>query len=339
MPTSFAAAPNNVSAKVGSSGYIAGSHSLTLRSGDGAKFPALTAGAWLRVTVVRAPVAYSPSAALSDYTVYKVTAVAGDVLTLDPTPLDGTSDRNYADGDVVECRWTKGAAADLHTAVNAIETDATIVRTTSSYANPAFLVSVDASKLTGTFTTTITTTAAGVYAFDATTSTANFGAGFANNKMLQWLDVQGVARTVCGLSSDNNTYLVARPGNNLVFESGSTVLLTLFPTGSVFSGPVTASGFASPIAAKTASYTLTTADTAVTVDATAANVTITLPDMNGLADGRVFLVKRLDGSAHTVTLTGTSGQRIDGAVSQSLPNQWDSLTVKSSRTAGAWYLV
>src|SRR5690348_12659211 len=100
--TNFAQQPNNVSAKVGSAGYTAASGKLTLATGDGAKFPALTGSQWLRVSVVRAAVAYSPTAdPSSDLTVFKVTAVTGDDLTIGGV-LESTADRNYAAGDVVE---------------------------------------------------------------------------------------------------------------------------------------------------------------------------------------------------------------------------------------------
>jgi len=151
MPTSFAQAPNNVSAKVGPSGYTAGATTLTLHSGDGAKFPALSGSQWLRVTLVRKTVAYSPAAsASSDLTIRKVTAVNGDVLTFAAGTLEGTTDRNYAAGDVVECRVTGGSLSDVHASVNTLETaDASNVKTTSSYANPAFLTQIAGSKVSG----------------------------------------------------------------------------------------------------------------------------------------------------------------------------------------------
>jgi hypothetical protein len=169
MSTSFAKTPNNVSAKVGPSGYTAGSSTLTLVAGDGAKFPELADGAWLRVTLIRAAVAYSPAAdPAEDLTIRKVTAIAGDVLTIEDGTLEGTLDRNYASGDVVECRVTGGELGDIHSAVNAAEAtiatntaaiatnasaisalSAIAVVTTTSYANPSWITSLAGSKISG----------------------------------------------------------------------------------------------------------------------------------------------------------------------------------------------
>ena len=146
--TNFAQQPNNVSARVGSAGYTAASGKLTLATGDGAKFPTLTGSQWLRVSVVRAAVAYSPTSdPAGDLTVFKVTAVTGDDLTIAGV-LEGTTDRDYAAGDVVECRLTGGELVDLQTAVNALEALSFVV-TTTTYANPSWLGSIDGSKITG----------------------------------------------------------------------------------------------------------------------------------------------------------------------------------------------
>lgn len=187
--TDFPLTPNNVSSKVGPAGYTAASGTLALVAGDGAKFPTLTAGQWLRVTVIRRAVAYSPVATSSDYTIFKVTGKSGDHLTID-SAIEGTTDRNYAADDVVECRLTGFHLADLQGATNALETtvaghtssiatnaadiatnaaailalqadDATTVHTTGSYADPAWITSLAGTKLTGTVVATngvVTTT-------------------------------------------------------------------------------------------------------------------------------------------------------------------------------------
>lgn len=98
---------NNASTKVGISGYTAGSGSMLLVLNGGTFFPALGVGQFYKVTVIQAAFAYVPSAPVSTYTIFKVTGVSGDTLTIDST-LEGTTDRNYAYLDVVEIRVTAG---------------------------------------------------------------------------------------------------------------------------------------------------------------------------------------------------------------------------------------
>lgn len=62
--------------------------------------------------------------------------------------------------------------------------------------------------------------------------------------------------------------------------------------------------------AKTANYTMTASDTAISVDTTSGAVTITLP-ASGVATGKTFHIKKIAGSA-SVTLSPASGT-IDGS--------------------------
>jgi hypothetical protein len=93
---------------------------LTLAAGGGAMFPSLSAGQWYRITVIQWQKAYSPSATIVNYTIYRATAVSGDTLTI-AGPIEGTTDRNNALGDVVEVRVTAGTIGDLQGAVGALE--------------------------------------------------------------------------------------------------------------------------------------------------------------------------------------------------------------------------
>lgn len=118
--TVFAVPINNISTSVGASGYTAGSGALTLATGGGALFPALAVNQSYRVTVVQNAYAYLPAAPASSYTIYGVNAVAGDTL-YGLLPLEGTVDRNYTAGDIVEVRVTAGTISALQGAINAIE--------------------------------------------------------------------------------------------------------------------------------------------------------------------------------------------------------------------------
>ena len=117
--TTFATALNNVSTKLGAA-YHAGSGILTVLPGDGAKFPPLVSPDFYAVTVIRGGVAYLPTVAPTDFTVFKVTGISGDNLTVSGL-LDGTLDRDYAAQDVVELRVAATLLTTLQDAVNNVE--------------------------------------------------------------------------------------------------------------------------------------------------------------------------------------------------------------------------
>ena len=58
------------------------------------------------------------------------------------------------------------------------------------------------------------------------------------------------------------------------------------------------------------------------VDASAANVTLSLPAAASV-QGRMYIIKRMDGSVNTVTVDPAGAETVDGAVSFSLPAQYD----------------
>jgi len=74
--------------------------SLTLRSGHGSRFPALSSGDWFPITVVRAS---DPS----QFEIMRCTARNGDTLTV-VRAQEGTSAITFSAGDVVELRLTAG---------------------------------------------------------------------------------------------------------------------------------------------------------------------------------------------------------------------------------------
>lgn len=91
-----------------------------------------------------------------------------------------------------------------------------------------------------------------------------------------------------------------------------------------------------PYRTVSADTTATFADECLFVDATSANVTVTLPPVAD-ARGREILVKKIDSSGHTVTIDGDGSETIDGATTKVLSSQWDSARIVS--TASFWYVV
>lgn len=90
-------------------------------------------------------------------------------------------------------------------------------------------------------------------------------------------------------------------------------------------------------AAKTADYTVTTADIGktITVDATSAAVTVTLPTVASAADGFVVTIKRIDASTNAVTIDGNGSETIDGATTLVLSTQYEAAQLRCNGTA--WY--
>lgn len=77
------------------------------------------------------------------------------------------------------------------------------------------------------------------------------------------------------------------------------------------------------VVAKTADYTVTAFDYIITVDATAGNVTLTLPAASASV-GQAYRIKRLDGSVNTITVARAGADTIDGATSATLVTQYSS---------------
>lgn len=77
----------------------------------------------------------------------------------------------------------------------------------------------------------------------------------------------------------------------------------------------------------------------VLVDATADDVVITLPTAasafsNGV--GRIYTIEKADVSVNTVTVDGNGAETVDGAATQVLTAQYESITIQSDGTA--WVL-
>jgi len=112
MATTFSTPLNNLRTTLGSS-HASGSGSLIVATGTGVNFGSTFP---LRVTVATAAT-YGIIGELS--TIFSVTARSTDTLTV--SVIEGTSDRTYGVGDIVEVRETAGTISDLNTAVNAAE--------------------------------------------------------------------------------------------------------------------------------------------------------------------------------------------------------------------------
>ena len=76
-------------------------------------------------------------------------------------------------------------------------------------------------------------------------------------------------------------------------------------------------------------------DYLIIADATAGAITLTLPPV-ALVPGRIYVFKRINSGANTVTVDAYGSETIDGALTHVLSPQWNSITIISDGTA--WYI-
>lgn len=90
------------------------------------------------------------------------------------------------------------------------------------------------------------------------------------------------------------------------------------------------------VASKTNSYTATDSDAVILCDASALAFTITLPTAVGRL-GRVYRIKKTDGSPNTVTVDGAGVETIDGGLTATLTVQYEAITIISDGTE--WWIL
>lgn len=94
--------------------------------------------------------------------------------------------------------------------------------------------------------------------------------------------------------------------------------------------------FATAITTVSANTTLDATHHTVGVDASGGNRTINLPAASGCS-GRIYIVKKVDSTANTVTIDANGSETIDGDLTRVLSSQWSYLTIQS--TGSSWYII
>lgn len=90
------------------------------------------------------------------------------------------------------------------------------------------------------------------------------------------------------------------------------------------------------ITTKTGAYTAADTDTVIICDATGGAFTVTLPAA-GDNTGKVFYLKKIDGSANAVTIDGDGAETIDDAATLVLGSQYDAAMLVSDGTE--WWIL
>ena len=161
---------------------------------------------------------------------------------------------------------------------------------------------------------------AGVTAF---LTTANYGVVTTNVSGTPSV-IAGAAGVLQGSASANPAFTTTP---TLTGTNFSGIPWSALPSTGSKPMPITAT-------AKTTIYQITTADQVVLCDATSSAFVVTLTASP--AQGENYTIKKIDSTANAITLAG-NGKNIDGAASQTIPAQWNAITVVYNGTA--WYII
>ncbi len=173
--------------------------------------------------------------------------------------------------------------------------------------------------------TVLTTPEAGAVEFNSDSLYFTITTGTVRKKVAIYDDVSGAT---------GDTYYRDSSGNFVRLGIGSTGQVLKVSGGVPAWG--TDAGVTFATTTQTTNYTVGSSDTVVFANATSGNVTITIPAASGLAGYR-FYIKRVDGSANTVTVQRSGSDTIDGMTSFTLDLQYTALAVVSN--GSAWYIL
>jgi len=201
---------NNAISRLASA-ITAGATSISVASGEGAKFPTLGAGDYFPATLSKAD---------GSYEIVNVTARSGDTLTA-TRGQEGTTALSFSAGTLIELRLTAATVEDINTWTQSIYVDpATGITTIDGTIIPTsktLLVSTDIGATVQAYDADLTTLGAGG-------SSARSFLGLAIGTDVQAYDAQ--LADVAGLTPTDNGVIIGN-GANFVVESGATLRTSL----------------------------------------------------------------------------------------------------------------
>ncbi|MEO5949836.1 MAG: hypothetical protein ABIQ04_00135 [Candidatus Saccharimonadales bacterium] len=118
------------------------------------------------------------------------------------------------------------------------------------------------------------------------------------------------------------------------FSGAITVATPINPTDASTKSYVDTTAISHAVTVRTGSYTASATDEIILADTTTTGFTITLP--SGVVNGKTYDIKKIDNSAHAVTVVPSSGQ-IDGSSSAVVKVQYAAVTCIAS--GGNWYVI
>ena len=130
----------------------------------------------------------------------------------------------------------------------------------------------------------------------------------------------------------DNVHVTAPAEAMRINGSGNVGIGTASPTSTLHN----AGSIAMPITTKTADYTAGASDYTILVSCSSANITITLPAVASYV-GRIYNIKKIDATGYTVIIDGNSSETIDGALTQTISTQYETITIQNN--GSAWYII
>lgn len=97
---------------------------------------------------------------------------------------------------------------------------------------------------------------------------------------------------------------------------------------SITGGSITGVPSSYPITEKTGAYTASAADTTIICNATGGSFVITLPTAIGIG-GKIYVIKKTDASANTVTVDGNASETIDVALTKVITKRHEFIMIQS----------
>ena len=173
-----------------------------------------------------------------------------------------------------------------------------------------------------------------ITAFDPATGVATLASAFtvAPTPSVSAYQITGARRADIGFVADTNCKGLVASGNDFEYSRVS------FPYYGSASGSFAIDWPQNNIRAITASESVTIFDHILEINATAGNVTVTLPSTaNNRSLNKQYVFKRMDATANTVTIDGAGAETIDGSATKSLTTQYETITI-SGRTSG-WSVI
>ena len=165
----------------------------------------------------------------------------------------------------------------------------------------------------------------------------NNGVAVATRQIINFVPGLGMTLTGADDSANGRANVTIALSNNSIVLGNTTLSLANATTSvgnltltnvTITSGTISGVTITSNLTTKTANYTATASDQTILGNASTASFTVTLPTSVGIS-GKIYIVKKVDSTANTVTIATTSAQTIDGSASKVLSYQYDGYQLQS----------
>ena len=173
----------------------------------------------------------------------------------------------------------------------------------------------------------------------------NNGVAVATRQIINFVPGLGMTLTGADDSANGRANVTIALSNNSIVLGNTTLSLANTTTSvgnltltnvTITSGTISGITVTSNLVTKTANYTAASGDETILGNASAGSFSITLPTSVGIG-GKIYIVKKIDSTANTVTIATTSSQTIDGNTSKVISYQYDGYQLQSD--GANWFVI